>query len=167
MTEIDLDALEALAKAQLVQCGPCDFGLVEFGCTCPKGDPRPVISQLVEVIAELRRLQVDNANRILRHADAVDQFRAELRLLRDQLAEANDRAEAASNLNANAEHLLAEAKGRECSALCRDVEGDRDSLLPVVEAARAWRRWFPHADSMFAPENTLIGAVDAFEAEAA
>lgn len=60
---------------------------------------------------------------------------------------------------------LAEAKGRECTALCRDVEEDRDSLLPVVEAARAWRRWFPHADSMFAPENALIGVVDAFEAE--
>ena len=57
MTSIDLDALEAQAKAHLVHCGPCDFGLVEFACTCPKGDPRPVISQLVEVIAEVRMLR--------------------------------------------------------------------------------------------------------------
>lgn len=57
MTDIDLDALEAQAKTHLVQCGPCDFGLVEYGCNCPKGDPRPVISQLVELIAEVRKLR--------------------------------------------------------------------------------------------------------------
>ncbi len=54
MTENDLDALEALANAQLVQCGSCDFGLVEYGCTCPKADPRPVISQLLEAVRTLR-----------------------------------------------------------------------------------------------------------------
>jgi hypothetical protein len=33
---------------------------------------------------------------------------------------------------------------------------------PVLDAAKAWRRWFPAADSMFAPENALIAAVDAY-----
>lgn len=40
-----------------------------------------------------------------------------------------------------AEHFgerLAEATRRECTALCRDVEADRDRLLPVVEAVGKW-----------------------------
>jgi DNA repair exonuclease SbcCD ATPase subunit len=36
---------------------------------------------------------------------------------------------------------------------------DRDKR--VLDAAEAWRDWFPHVDSMFIPENALIGAVDA------
>ena len=35
---------------------------------------------------------------------------------------------------------------------------------PILGAARAWRGWFPYADSMFAPENALIAAVDALDA---
>jgi len=41
----------------------------------------------------------------------------------------------------------------------------RERMRPVVEAAKAWRAWFPHHDSMFAPENTLIAAVDAYDAK--
>ena len=33
---------------------------------------------------------------------------------------------------------------------------------PVLDAVQAWRRWFPFPDSMFAPENALIAAVDAY-----
>lgn len=54
---IDLDKLQADAEAQLVQCGSCDFGLVEYGCNCPKGDPRSVISDVLPLIAEVRELR--------------------------------------------------------------------------------------------------------------
>lgn len=49
-TALDLPALE---KEYLSQCGLHDYGLVEFGCACPDGDPRHVIQLL---IAEVRRL---------------------------------------------------------------------------------------------------------------
>lgn len=48
---LDIDAIEA---EWLVQCGPCDYGLVEMGCACPEGEPRAVIQDL---IAEIRRLR--------------------------------------------------------------------------------------------------------------
>lgn len=47
-----------------------------------------------------------------------------------------------------------------------DVQGLVDEnarMRTVVEAAQEWRRWFPLADSMFASENALIVAVDAYE----
>lgn len=39
-----------------------------------------------------------------------------------------------------------------------------ERMRPVIKVAEAWRDWFPHADSMFAPENALIGTVDAYRA---
>lgn len=36
------------------QCGPCDFGLVEFACQCPQGDPRWVIHMLCDEVEHLR-----------------------------------------------------------------------------------------------------------------
>lgn len=48
---IDLD--EILAK-WCVPCGTCDFGLVEYGCTCPQGDYRLVMLKLVDEIRRLR-----------------------------------------------------------------------------------------------------------------
>lgn len=39
------------AKALLVQCGPCDYGLAFTPCACPERyDPRPIIQELVEEI---------------------------------------------------------------------------------------------------------------------
>lgn len=35
-------------------CGPCDFGLAEFGCQCPTGEYRHV---MVDLIAEVKRLR--------------------------------------------------------------------------------------------------------------
>lgn len=61
--------LRAIEEKFLYQCGSCDLGLVEFGCTCPEGDYRPVMSQLVAEVhmlrATLRRagLVVDPASR--------------------------------------------------------------------------------------------------------
>jgi hypothetical protein len=46
--------LEAITAKWLRQCGSCDAGLPEFGCTCPEGDPRVVISQLVIEVERLR-----------------------------------------------------------------------------------------------------------------
>lgn len=71
--------------------------------------------------------------------DRLTAAQGEIRRLLALVEEHRDRAEAAHNLHANAERLLAEAKRRECTALCRDVEEDRDRLLPVVEAAKALR----------------------------
>lgn len=55
---------------------------------------------------------------------------------------------------AEATRLNLEWKLGEAKAALADAKG-------VVTAAEAWRDWFPHVDSMFAPENTLIAAVDA------
>lgn len=44
------------------------------------------------------------------------------------------------------------------------LRADAERAQPVLDAARAWRRWFPSVDSMFVPENALIAAVDAFDA---
>ena len=41
----------------LKQCGPCDFGLVEFGCQCPEGDPRWIIQMLCDEVERLRNLR--------------------------------------------------------------------------------------------------------------
>jgi len=46
-------ALIARAQTFLVQCGPCDYGLVEYGCSCPTDDPRPVIFELVREVERL------------------------------------------------------------------------------------------------------------------
>lgn len=70
--------------------------------------------------------------------DRLTAAQGEIRRLLALVEEHRDRAEAAHNLHANAERLLAEAKRRECTALCRDVEEDRDRLLPVVEAVGKW-----------------------------
>jgi hypothetical protein len=40
------------AKAFLVQCGSCDAGLAT-ACVCPPGDPRSVISELVEALSRV------------------------------------------------------------------------------------------------------------------
>lgn len=46
--------LEKIEETFLQQCGACDLGLVEFGCTCPGEDYRPVMSALVQEVRELR-----------------------------------------------------------------------------------------------------------------
>jgi len=53
VTELDLSAVTG---QWLNQCGPHDFGLSEYGCACPDGDPRPVIASLVAEVERLRRL---------------------------------------------------------------------------------------------------------------
>lgn len=55
----------------------------------------------------------------------------------------------------------------ELLAEVRRLRAELAAAGPVIDAAEAWRTWFPHADSMFAPENTLIAAVDARRANAA
>lgn len=45
--------LEKIRREWLVECGPHDFGLSEFGCTCPQDDHRNVMKTLLD---ELERL---------------------------------------------------------------------------------------------------------------
>lgn len=40
----------------MATCGPCDFGLAEFGCACPEGDFRPIVADLVAEVERLRSL---------------------------------------------------------------------------------------------------------------
>lgn len=58
--QLDLDAIR---DEFLNQCGPCDFGLVEYGCNCPTSDYRPPMSQLV---AEVKRLRAELSARPVR-----------------------------------------------------------------------------------------------------
>lgn len=44
------------------------------------------------------------------------------------------------------------------------AEAELARVKPMLDAAQAWRDWFPFPDSMFAPENALIAAVDAAKA---
>lgn len=52
--------LEEIKTKWLNQCGPCDFGMPEYGCTHPDEDYRPVIMSLVLEIERLRS-EVDHA----------------------------------------------------------------------------------------------------------
>lgn len=45
--------IEEIRDQYLRQCGPCDFGLVEFGCNCPTGDARWVIQMLCDEVDRL------------------------------------------------------------------------------------------------------------------
>lgn len=55
------------ARAFLVQCGSCDFGVMEYGCNCPPGDPRSVIADLVR---EIERLRVTSTVDVSRETEA-------------------------------------------------------------------------------------------------
>lgn len=48
------DALRERAVKATAQCGPCDFGMVEFGCSCSEEDPRAVITDLVRELEKYR-----------------------------------------------------------------------------------------------------------------
>lgn len=50
---LSTEELSRFESDWLRQCGPHDFGLMEYGCNCPDGDPRWVIQKL---IAEVKRL---------------------------------------------------------------------------------------------------------------
>lgn len=80
--QLDLDAI---AREWLVQCGSCDYGLVEYGCRCPSGDYRPVMLRLVDELRRLRGEQIEAREEAeeLTHA-ALDE-RAEVRRLRAML----------------------------------------------------------------------------------
>lgn len=51
MTQLDTNAI---IDKWCVSCGPCDYGLHEFACTCVKDDHRPVILDLAREIDKLR-----------------------------------------------------------------------------------------------------------------
>ena len=53
MPDLDIDSI---AEKWLNQCGPCDFGMPEYGCTHPREDYRPVLMSLVEEVKRLRLL---------------------------------------------------------------------------------------------------------------
>lgn len=44
-----------IRERYLINCGPHDFGLVEFGCNCPVGDVRWIIQMLCDELEEVRR----------------------------------------------------------------------------------------------------------------
>lgn len=49
--------LEKIEREWLTQCGRCDAGLIEFPCTCPKGDHRLVMLELIKRIRFLEQWQ--------------------------------------------------------------------------------------------------------------
>lgn len=52
---VDGDLIARAVKAS-AQCGPCDFGLVEFGCSCKDGeDPRAVIVDLIRAVEQMQQ----------------------------------------------------------------------------------------------------------------
>jgi len=51
------ELLQRFKKEWLVECGPHDFGLMEYGCNCPTGDPRWVISRLIQEITRLQEIE--------------------------------------------------------------------------------------------------------------
>jgi hypothetical protein len=53
MTAEPLD-LAALTEKWLNQCGPCDYGMPEYGCSHPSEDYRPVMLDLVQEVERLR-----------------------------------------------------------------------------------------------------------------
>lgn len=77
----------ASVRPWLAQCGHCDAGL-PMDCTCPQGDPRTVIAQLVVEVKRLRaaarRAQREHIE-TLRRAD--DAARRELRTFAQKLRE--------------------------------------------------------------------------------
>ena len=48
---LDLDKIRG---EYLRKCGPHDFGLVEYGCNCPSGEPRWAIQRLADEVEALR-----------------------------------------------------------------------------------------------------------------
>lgn len=42
--------LEAIKREWLNQCGPCDYGMPEYGCSHPAEDYRPVLMELVREV---------------------------------------------------------------------------------------------------------------------
>ncbi|BCJ45357.1 hypothetical protein GCM10010168_86260 [Actinoplanes ianthinogenes] len=58
------------ARAHLVQCGPCDFGM-PGACNCPPGDPRALIDDLVNEVTRLRAALVDEQ---AAHAKTISNF---------------------------------------------------------------------------------------------
>jgi hypothetical protein len=73
------DDLKARAEELMRVCGPHDYGLNEHGCTCPTGDPRPVISALLEAL--------EKAYAAVAHLDAVNaELSGQLQDVREQLA---------------------------------------------------------------------------------
>ena len=48
--------LEAIKSEWLNQCGPCDYGMPEYGCSHPAEDYRPVLMELVREVERLRAL---------------------------------------------------------------------------------------------------------------
>lgn len=55
MVVMELDT-EDIKSKWLNQCGPCDYGMPEYGCTHPGEDYRPVILDLVREVERLRFL---------------------------------------------------------------------------------------------------------------
>lgn len=51
--------IEEIREQYLKQCGPCDFGLFQFPCQCPEGDPRWVIQMLCDEVDRLRTQALD------------------------------------------------------------------------------------------------------------
>ncbi len=58
-----MEAAAARAEPWLQVCGPHDFGMHEYGCMCkiqacgcPSGDPRPVISSLLDDMRKLAEM---------------------------------------------------------------------------------------------------------------
>ena len=69
--------LEKIRREWLNPCGTCDFGLVEYGCTCPEGDYRNVIGDLVAALEDARSLAAKDEAVKARLLDEAQRFRQE------------------------------------------------------------------------------------------
>lgn len=49
------EELREIGARWATPCGSCDYGLA-YACTCPTGDPRPVVARLLEEIDRLRQV---------------------------------------------------------------------------------------------------------------
>ena len=74
MSDLVLD-LEAIEREWLVQCGPCDYGLVNMGCNCPPGDHRSIIMKLVAEVRRLHHHEQTRAAAIARYSPIVSAAR--------------------------------------------------------------------------------------------
>lgn len=50
MEKLDLDEI---LREYAQQCGPHDFGMIEFACSCPTRDPRHIVVTMVEHLKKI------------------------------------------------------------------------------------------------------------------
>ena len=132
---VDGDLIARAVKAS-AQCGPHDFGMVEFGCSCSEEDPRAVIVDLVRVLEQFgERARLLSASTMGEAWDRLEELLA-VEKENDSLGRTLEQAAAKNDELAK---LVVEARGllmraREIAA--RDTKVH--PLSPYVQGVEAW-----------------------------